>query len=177
MTYTIDLSAELYGPTMDLYNTRRDPIPTPTSVITSCAAFCGITYYDSERAAQDYIERIRAFFGTVPTLLSHDSLKAYPVDAFHAFSAHMEVDRIMRKIDVQAIVRSWADNGWLFLPDDSMLSPQEWPALKKRMIDDDPKIYTQITQRPGGTRTQIAGWYATAYRIAHGKTWDPIIHN
>lgn len=173
MTYTIDLSAELYGPTMDLYTTDRDPIPTPTSVITSCAAFCGIAYYDRRRATQDYIERVRAFFGTVPTLLSYDSLKAYPVDAFHAFSAHMEVDRIMRKIDIQAIVRSWEDHGWVFLHDDSMLSPQEWPTIKKRMIHDDPKIYTQVTQQPGGTRTQIVDRYATAYRITHAKTWNP----
>lgn len=177
MTYTIDLSAELYGPTMDLYATSRDPIPTPTSVITSCAAFCGITYYDRERATHDYIERVRAFFGTVPTLLSRDSLKAYPVDAFHAFSAHMEVDRIMRKIDIQAIIRSWADDGWVFLPDGMFLLPQKWPALKKRMIDDDPGLYAQVTQRPGSTRQQIADRYATAYQIAYGKTWHPTIHN
>ena len=177
MTYQINLSAELYGPTMDLYNTRRDPIPTPTSVITSCAAFCGITYYDRERATHDYIERVRAFFGTVPTLLSRDSLTAYPVDAFHAFSAHMEVNKIMRKIDVQAIVRSWADNGWVYLLDRSVLPPQEWPALKKRMIDDDPDIYSQVTQRPGSTREQIANRYAIAYRMTHGRAWHPTIHD
>lgn len=176
MTYEIDLSAELYGPTVGRYQPEHGPLMTPTSVIISCAAYHDIAYYNRVRATQDYIEKVRAFFGTVPTLLSQDSLIAYPVDASHCFSARMEIDKIMRKINIQAIIKSWEDDGWVYLPDGNTVPPEKWNDLKKQMRpQSDIDLYAQVTSIPGGTRQQIADRYADAYKRVYGITWHPTI--
>lgn len=178
MTYEINLSTELYGPTVGRYQQDYGPLMTPTSVVISCAAHYGITYYDRQRAVREYTERVRAYFGRVPVLLSPDSLIAYPVDESHCRSARITIERIFRGVDIKTIIDSWADDGWVVLPGGDIVSPDRWDDLKKQMqpqgaVD----IYAQVTGIPGGTCQQIVDRYATAYRRVYGKSWHPIINN
>lgn len=176
MTYEINLSKELYGPTVGRYQPDYGPLMDPPSVIISCAAYYGTTYYNRQRAVEEYTERVRAYFGRVPVLLSPDSLIAYPVDEFHCRSARITIERIFRGVDIKSIIDSWEDDGWVVLPGGNIIGPDKWADLKKQMqpqgaID----LYAQVTGIPGGTRQQIADRYAVAYRRVYGRSWDPQI--